>query len=84
MVKQSTELLKGTLDMWLLKTLALETKHGVQISDRTDDGRRVRQERGIVVSGPATPAIISAGGGRARHWLRARRATAISPRSLCA
>jgi PadR family transcriptional regulator, regulatory protein PadR len=34
MAKKSAELLKGTLDMLILKTLELEPKHGLGISDR--------------------------------------------------
>lgn len=31
---RSTELLKGTLDLLILKTLALEPRHGVGVADR--------------------------------------------------
>lgn len=34
MASQQTELLKGTLDLLILKTLALEPKHGVGVADR--------------------------------------------------
>jgi PadR family transcriptional regulator, regulatory protein PadR len=34
MARQQTELLKGTLDLLILKTLALEPRHGVGIADR--------------------------------------------------
>jgi transcriptional regulator len=34
MAKQQTELLKGTLDLLILKTLALEPRHGVGLADR--------------------------------------------------
>jgi PadR family transcriptional regulator PadR len=34
MAKQHTEILKGTLDLLILKTLALEPRHGVAVSDR--------------------------------------------------
>ncbi len=34
MAKKSAELLKGTLDMLILKTLELDPKHGLGISDR--------------------------------------------------
>lgn len=34
MAKQHTELLKGTLDLLILKTLALEPRHGVGVADR--------------------------------------------------
>jgi PadR family transcriptional regulator PadR len=32
--KKSAELLKGTLDMLILKTLELESRHGLGVSDR--------------------------------------------------
>jgi transcriptional regulator len=34
MPKQQTELLKGTLDLLILKTLELEPRHGVGVADR--------------------------------------------------
>jgi transcriptional regulator len=34
MPRKSTELLKGTLDLLILKTLCLEPRHGLGISDR--------------------------------------------------
>lgn len=34
MPRQQTELLKGTLDLLILKTLALEPRHGVAVADR--------------------------------------------------
>ena len=34
MAKQQTEILKGTLDLLILKTLALEPRHGVAVADR--------------------------------------------------
>ena len=34
MRRQQTELLKGTLDLLILKTLALEPRHGVGVADR--------------------------------------------------
>ena len=34
MSRQQTELLKGTLDLLILKTLALEPRHGVGVADR--------------------------------------------------
>ena len=34
MARTQTELLKGTLDLLILKTLALEPRHGVGVSDR--------------------------------------------------
>jgi len=34
MPRQQTELLKGTLDLLILQTLALEPRHGVGVADR--------------------------------------------------
>jgi transcriptional regulator len=34
MARQQTDLLKGTLDLLILKTLALEPRHGVGVADR--------------------------------------------------
>ena len=34
MAKRSTEIMKGTLDLLVLKTLALEPRHGVGVADR--------------------------------------------------
>jgi len=34
MAKRSTEIMKGTLDLLVLKTLALEPRHGVAVADR--------------------------------------------------
>ena len=34
MARQSTDLLKGTLDLLILKTLELEPRHGVGVADR--------------------------------------------------
>ena len=34
MARRSTELLKGTLDLLILKTLELEPRHGLGVSDR--------------------------------------------------
>lgn len=34
MARQPTELLKGTLDLMILRTLELEPRHGVSIADR--------------------------------------------------
>jgi PadR family transcriptional regulator len=34
MARRSTEIVKGTLDLLVLKTLALEPRHGVGVADR--------------------------------------------------
>ena len=36
MTKRSTEVVKGTLDLLVLKTLALEPRHGVGVADRIE------------------------------------------------
>jgi transcriptional regulator len=36
MARQQTALLKGTLDLLILKTLALEPRHGVAVADRIE------------------------------------------------
>jgi transcriptional regulator len=36
MAKQQAELMKGTLDLLVLKTLALEPRHGVGVADRIE------------------------------------------------
>jgi transcriptional regulator len=36
MVRQPTEIMKGTLDLLVLKTLALEPRHGVGVADRIE------------------------------------------------
>jgi transcriptional regulator len=36
MAKQQTALLKGTLDLLILKTLELEPRHGVAVADRIE------------------------------------------------
>jgi transcriptional regulator len=40
MPKRSTEIMKGTLDLLVLKTLALEPRHGVGIADRIEQTTR--------------------------------------------
>jgi transcriptional regulator len=34
MTRRSTEIMKGTLDLLVLKTLALEPRHGIAVADR--------------------------------------------------
>jgi PadR family transcriptional regulator, regulatory protein PadR len=36
MAKRQTEIMKGTLDLLVLKTLALEPRHGVGVADRIE------------------------------------------------
>jgi transcriptional regulator len=40
MAKQPTALLKGTLDLLILKTLELEPRHGVAVADRIEQMTR--------------------------------------------
>ena len=40
MAKRPTEVMKGTLDLLVLKTLALEPRHGVGIADRIEQTTR--------------------------------------------
>jgi len=40
MAKRPTEIMKGTLDLLVLKTLALEPRHGVGIADRIEQTTR--------------------------------------------
>ena len=40
MGKRPTEIMKGTLDLLVLKTLALEPRHGVGIADRIEQTTR--------------------------------------------
>ena len=49
MAKKSAGLLKGTLDMLILKTLELQPRHGLGVSDshRADYGRDICRQTGI-------------------------------------
>lgn len=40
MAKRQTEIMKGTLDLLVLKTLALEPRHGVGVADRIEQMTR--------------------------------------------
>lgn len=91
MAKQPTELLKGTLDLLILKTLALEPRHGVGVAERiaqTTGGtfrvrpgslfpalHRLEQEGFIAGEWSATPE-----GHRAKYY----RMTAAGQRQLAA
>lgn len=63
---RQTELLQGTLDMLVLKTLALEPLHGVAIADRIE-----QVTRGTFQVGPGSlfPALHRM---EERGWLKAR------------
>lgn len=54
MSKRSTELLKGTLDLLILKTLELEPRHGVAIADRI---MQITQGTFVVKPGSLFPAL---------------------------
>ena len=54
MAKQSTDLLKGTLDLLILKTLELEPRHGVAIADRLS---QITQGTFVVKPGSLFPAL---------------------------
>jgi PadR family transcriptional regulator PadR len=54
MAKRSTDLLKGTLDLLILKTLELESRHGVAIADRL---AQITQGTFVVKAGSLFPAL---------------------------
>jgi transcriptional regulator len=54
MAKRSTDLLKGTLDLLILKTLELEPRHGVAIADRL---AQITQGTFLVKAGSLFPAL---------------------------
>lgn len=54
MAKRSTDLLKGTLDLLILKTLELEPRHGVGIADRL---AQITQGTFVVKAGSLFPAL---------------------------
>lgn len=91
MAKRSTEIMKGTLDLLVLKTLALEPRHGVGVADRI-----ARITRGTFRLGPGSlfPALhrleqagciqgawnTTPGGRRAKYY----RVTAAGQKQLAA
>jgi DNA-binding PadR family transcriptional regulator len=54
MAKPKTELLKGTLDLLILRTLALEPRHGVGVADRIE---QITQGTFRVKAGSLFPAL---------------------------
>lgn len=64
MAKGSTELLKGTLDLLILKTLELEPRHGVAIADRL---AQITQGTFVVKAGSLFPALHRLEG---KGWIR--------------
>lgn len=64
MRKRQTELLQGTLDMLILKTLALEPLHGVGIADRIEQVTRATFQVG---PGSLFPALHRM---QERGWLK--------------
>ena len=81
MPPRRTELLKGTLDLLILRTLALEPRHGMAIADRIAQitERHVRRPPGIALPRPAPPGpgrlhpgkLAAVAGGPAHEVLRA-------------
>ena len=54
MAKRQAELMKGTLDLLVLKTLALEPRHGVGVADRI---QQVSGDTFLVKPGSLFPAL---------------------------
>jgi len=54
MAKRQAELVKGTLDLLILKTLALEPKHGVGVADRI---QQISGQTFVVKPGSLFPAL---------------------------
>jgi transcriptional regulator len=54
MAKRQAELVKGTLDFLILKTLALESRHGVGIADRI---QQISGQTFVVKPGSLFPAL---------------------------
>lgn len=54
MAKRSTDLLRGTLDLLILRTLELEPKHGVAVADRI---AQVTHGTFVVMPGSLFPAL---------------------------
>ena len=54
MAKRQAELVKGTLDLLILKTLALESKHGVGVADRI---QQISGQTFVVKPGSLFPAL---------------------------
>jgi PadR family transcriptional regulator PadR len=54
MARQQTELMKGTLDLLVLKTLALEPRHGVGVADRIE---QITRGAFLVKPGSLFPAL---------------------------
>jgi PadR family transcriptional regulator PadR len=75
--KKSAELLKGTLDMLILKTLELEPKHGLGVSDRI---AQITGGTFAVKPGSLFPALhrleqegyVTAAWGATQAWRRAK------------
>lgn len=67
MAKQSTDLLRGTLDLLILKTLELEPRHGVAVADRI---AQITNGTFVVKPGSLFPALhrLEADGFIAGEW----------------
>jgi PadR family transcriptional regulator, regulatory protein PadR len=74
MPPQSTELLQGTLDLLILKTLALEPMHGWGIAQRIE---QVSRELLQVGQGSLYPALHRL---EARNWIRSEWASSENNR----
>ena len=61
MAKRQAELMKGTLDLLVLKTLALEPRHGVGVADRI---QQISGDTFIVKPGSLFPALHRLEAGR--------------------
>ena len=55
MAKQPAEIMKGTLDLLVLKTLELEPRHGVGVADRI---RQISNGTFVAKSSPSAGATI--------------------------
>lgn len=64
MARRSTDLLKGTLDLLVLKTLELEPRHGVAIADRI---AQITQGTFVIRAGSLFPALHRL---EAEGWIR--------------
>lgn len=64
MTKRSTDVLKGTLDLMILKTLELEPRHGVAVADRL---AQITRGTFVVKAGSLFPALHRLEG---EGWIR--------------
>ena len=78
MEEQNTDVIQGTLDMLILKTLSLEPMHGFGIgaAHRTDLSRRVQSESGVAAH------CISAAGAHGLARFRVARLRQLAPSQI--